>query len=650
MATLHELRCVLWADPTDLWMDVELRTQRSDGGLEVEPLALGASVWQRDENGPFATPAWQWFTGRGEPGWENDPRRLPDDGVAAVWGDHVARCLENAVGAAVLDGLVRSPLRVVFRALDTQCARLPFETLIWPRAQRDVPLVTNPDRAVSILRLSDRLPTRPAPPLGGRDPGTFTPLVLAAPGPGRDYALGDPLADAIGKIRPTRAIHFEGFAGVRELAAAELVVIGAHGTAAKGVEVGDRRLSGEELQAGLGGRAGAVILAICASAVGAIASASVTLEVARAGHGIVVGFQGDKAMEDHVVPFVRAIADELAPALEAEQANARVDFAPWERGLRAARQARGAAGTAAVVYVHPEHLLTGRPAILAEVRGAAARAGERITATLFYVPGQVVVFERDGAFFRVPLPVDVGDALTVAIEAEPPPHVSSDPRRVSPDDLAEIANAFGLDVRQRLRVTVQRSDFSHDGRNNVHTWAARSAGVSAVVRALAALHSLERAPAAAKRFLERVVSEDWGAPDRLARVVAVASGEAVRRLENTWPALDVIGAGHVEDHEHPLDPELASDPPRAAGFDPATLEASFRDAASVHALISAQLVATRDHATTPHNVRPASREGPGRVTIPSVAVARIADRPADGYVRVAGRSRTRSRTPDDLVC
>jgi hypothetical protein len=316
----------------------------------------------------------------------------------------------------------------------------------------------------------------------------------------------------------------------------DLLAVCGHANVDAGLSVGSdgRSLAGERLAETLLGSYGAsvVILAMCGSAVredpGRLgAQPSIAEAFARRGAGIVVGFQGTRVDPAMVSTFARTLLGTVAPALLHCESRA-CALPAWESAVVAARRAVDET-VAPVVHVHPGLLAgrAGRP--MAAGRLHASRVPVALRSTPFYVPGQVVVADAGEAFglLRLPLPVDVGRRLDIELTFDgrsPASHGTT----LAADDLKRLAELWGFAPGLAIRVTAS-------GAPVPPYWAAQSAELSAVIRAVSVAADRRRIPDAVLGWLDAAVASDRGAHDAAPRLVA-AGGRRAAHL-GTWPAL-----------------------------------------------------------------------------------------------------------------
>lgn len=563
---LRELRCsVAWRSETLVW-DADLVTVAPDGTVTTIVLAQGADG--DFGTGPDATLARAWLKGADDTAledWPDSPSRLPADAPAGTWGSLVARSLAAAIGEDVLEGLLgpeafaHGPARLVFRPADEASDRVPFETLVWPPTDRARHVVA---RGVSILRIADALGPystgESCGPFGAREPGRHRSVVLYAGGDSRDSRFAEPLARAVGAfdrnttplLAPLDRVATDGVHG------ADLTLVCGHGDE-DGIAVGvGVREDAVALQDQLGQQVGCVVVASCGSAASPGPDRpSIALATARRGRAIVVGFQGSKAALHHVEPFVRAVATHLASRLRGEQSATPVVLRDWEVAITAARGQAGSGAVAPVVYVHPS-ALAGRSTtdVRRPTTGAHGRRRrhQRVVAIPWYVPGQVAWVAVGGRVLRLPLPVDIGTRVRVTIAPPglpgagnhvvtvlPPPGWSGGASRavaLRDGDVRRLADAWAI-ADHGVAVEVLPSVWAT--RNDVRSWAPRSAELGAVARALAApeVHDLPAMPTAVRGLLARLVAEEFGAPDAAPRLVEPTGRVAVSLGE--WPGIAV---------------------------------------------------------------------------------------------------------------
>jgi hypothetical protein len=486
-----------------------------------------------------------------------DPGDLPDLDVATQWGNFVTAFLCDGIGEECVEGLLTRSLgpdevvRLVFRALDPETARIPFETLRWPTRGAQRAVLEDEGRNLSIVRTADILrPGLPAP-LGGWDPGWYRVRIVAAPGsrgdPGLTGAAGLKPGEKRRGLNTVETSVKTGFTGAEDELrsvvgepAPDLVVLAGHGSRGKGMDASaetvPRWISGPEIAQAVGCPPSAVVLAMCGSAAAGIdLSPSAAAEIARVGATLVLGFQAAEPAAPHVDQFVDAFVRHVRETIL--EHGPLVSLVDWERSMIAARADAPAAAVTTVLYVHPS-LCAGRARVL---QGAPARRGRPLTRTdrqtraataiPFYVPGQVVCFEHDGRTLRVPLPVDIGAVVKVDLGRGASGGVRGT-GAVEPSltvrDLERLARAWDLPTGD-VGVRVESAFGARE-------WAGGAAELSAVVRALAALLGT-RPPDRVLELLDEHVRDEWGAHDGAPRVVDL-EGRRVARFPS-WPPLVV---------------------------------------------------------------------------------------------------------------
>lgn len=675
---LLELRIRMWFSAGELRLDAELISENADGSFSSELLAAGAVAWspfKRPDVG-FDADAKKWLAledpeMKDQPltDWELDPANFPDGRAMEAWGMFIASCLKKAAGAAILDQVIRDAaadpnrhVRLVFTALDHESSRLPVETLIWPTDTR-VAVVATPDRRVSVIRTADALDrhTSVTPPtVGARDPGRYSAVVLRA---GDDASFGSEFDDALRAFRSSNERSLKDFGeDSAGWAHADLLLLCAHGSASAGFQTRSGIVGDERFERGLSDAAAAVILAMCGSALpgASLNRPSLALRLARRGVPLIVGFQGKQTFVEPVVqPVVRRLGETLGPLLAVERADARVSLISWEDALIDARRDTSAQATP-VVHVHPA-LLSGRVSELPDAARWARPRGERIgsvslTATPWYVGGQVACVADGDGYLRMPLPVDVGARLQVDIG---PGHANSlhhgDRLRLSltTDDLEHVLNAWGI-AGASLRVALIDPLASHDHEQSLATWARHSAELSAVVRAIAASGLVHPSPPrAVLRLLDSAVAGDWGAHDAAPRLVN-ANGSAVRRFAR-WPrvAIRLRGVRGDAHRATPVPEALRTHPPLSPPINGSlgVVAAALESGPAFAQMVTGQLAAVRKRREAlPPNIRSAIQLDPTFVVLPSVAELIIGSGSDDGYVRHADLAEAAGRgAPEELV-
>ena len=489
------------------------------------------------------------------PWYYGDPSRLPDRDLAWQWGQFVSESITRAVGCKRLDELLEASdvgenaigailesgswpgrlVRLLFRAVDPAAARIPFETLIWPRGDRGNHIVGSRGRALSIVREVDSLSALRSAAIRSRCPGTHRVLILTPSGMARlltDERQGcrNGLA-RVDMFEPpdvrSDAAHLR---ALIESRVPDLIVVNGHGRMQRGLQVdleGAREwLGGSQILGGLDRLDVPVILAMCGSAAASAGETSVALEVARAGLPLVVGFQGEESLEPDVRQLTDRLLEHLKTAVSGEANDgSQVSLIAWELAVLAARADLG--GVPAVtpaVYIHPS-LSIGR-----ESPPPVPSASRAVTSTAWYVPGQVLCFAHRHRLLRIPLPVDVGTRLTVRLTENASHDVVATGRAtpsINATDLADVSKAWRLPARTGVHVTVAADA-------DARAWAARAAELSAVVRALEQLLG-EPSPPLVRQLLDSAVAASWGAHDSAPRVVT-DTGRCARQFD-AWPAV-----------------------------------------------------------------------------------------------------------------
>jgi hypothetical protein len=661
MAVIHELRCTLWLEGAEVLLDADLLVGEHGSPIQLESLATGAVIWNAHTPGHFEAAAWRWLTRR-LASWELDPLRLPDQVVAEEWGRHLARCLADGVGPEVLDELLArraktGRVRLVFRALDRATIRLPYETLVWPVAEK-VPLVADHARCVSVLRVADRIPTaRATPPVGARHPGIHRARVQAALGPDADTRFADPLAAVLAGAGATGAEPIKRLdpGAVR---GTDLLLVCGHGDARRGLELGE----GERADASDFGLLGEVvdsaILAMCGSAAEdpPVDEASPALALARAGAGPIVGFQGDVVDLDNVRLCVDELVRVLSPALAGETRDALVTLELWEDALAAGRHRIHDAATVPVAYVHPAQLLAGAARDVALRRSAPWQWADEdtvpVTVIPWYVPGQLVRLSDGDQMFRVPVPVDVGRLLDVAVVRGTDSRVDGK-AYVGPADLDELAARFDFPPDRRIALVCHAGTTEP---RDLGWWGARSAELSAIIRALTTGRRLS-IPPAVRKLLDEAVRQDWGAHDAAPRLVEIDSGRAVRHLASAWPPLEAeVARTRLPYSVRPV--TAAKDARLAAISEAGALERirqALTDARAVVELVREQAEAIR---TAPRRglindpdleviFQDALRNARDVIAVPAAARL-LVTAAGDGRIHLTGVQPRRADAPDDL--
>jgi hypothetical protein len=644
-----ELRCTVYAlRGSALALDAVLVEPGADGDRTVV-LCHGAEVWAAGDDPDFPVDARLWMLkGESSPGHPH-PGLLPASEAALLWGDHLAGCLEAGVGPQVLnhilDELPREEgvhVRVVVRALDPISARLPFETLVWPREKRSTPLA---GRSISILRTADGLASAAsvaAPGLASRDPGRYQPALLAAAGGPSGRVDPERLKQILGAFA-AQGDHgsiaalpsLPDFAGdwstVRdELAHTDLLVVCGHGQQDAGLEVGEGNVDGRALATEIGRHPSAVVLAMCGSAMSMRPSvASPVLELARQGVAIAIGFQGYEVLTDHFADFVRGLTECMQAPLLAACDNPRrgVSLLDWEQAIIAGRQAIHGATAAPVVYVHPALLVANQGRNAGMPRRSLLRTrdfiGGKLLATPWYVPGQIACVQQDGRGVRLPLPVDTGVQAHVELWGEGH-HAVVAPAgyaAIDDDDVAAVASAW--DLHDRVRITVTLS-LRPGTKRWISGWANRSAELSALIRAVA---HITRIPptGAVLDLLDEAVRLDWGAHDASARPVDIATGRRLPGL-GRWPAIEVDWkkfqrVGSLPDQLQ----SLRKTPPLVDWPLVHLAQKGKLDPRALRNLLRAQRMSACANRTTPLSLRTVAGDAKDMVVVPAVARVRILD-------------------------
>ncbi|HEX4805902.1 MAG TPA: hypothetical protein VFU94_08375, partial [Conexibacter sp.] len=514
---------------------------------------------------------------------------------------------------------------------------------------------------VSLLRACDALEDSRAarPALGARDPGCLSTLLLAAPGVPAERLRPCLTPLQPGATEPPLEHVTAWSAGVVDaIDRADVVVLCGHGDGHRGLDAGDGRLlPAEALAFDVRRIPAAVVLAMCGSAcAGAHAEEpAIALRLARRAVPLAIGFQGREAALDHVAPFVSALADGIAGALERErlELGARVSLRDWEQAIARARRAVPQGAAATVAYVHPLLLADAGPAPAPlRPRGGAARPARRpgaATATPWYVPGQAICFAHDGRVLRIPVPVDTGRRLRLTVRRGRE-HAAADPDGaggLTTADLAALADAWELPGSLCLDSVVLAAERKLPDAEAGATWARRSGELGAAIRALAHVAG-EPVPPAALALLDAAVAADWGAHDAAPRVVDAADGRRVHRLDR-WPG---IAVGYLPVRRgrgaRPSPPSLAI---AADGVAWERVRSAFDDAGALRELIGRQLAtvraAARRDGVVAANVTAAIAAGHDLLALPSAACVSVVDDVA-GTVRVAGLAPAASDAPDEL--
>lgn len=556
--TVTELRCALQVTEGKLTLDVE---RIDESGSTV--LAQQAQVWDRSDTGAGDPGAalMRWVDHpvrrKCEPG---DPATLPDDDTARQWGAFVGQMLANGVGEPVMDQLLAPSrpehlVRLSFRALDPISARIPFETVNWPpREESDRFLVTDDDLQVSVVRVPGAISQLAREPvtLGGREPGEYRALVISSLTRDRELTLDAyhrlvenlVAQDGFARLHPLPGVHdFD--RGSRQLHSEvrsrdpDFLIAAGHGDSDKGWHAGNSAIDGAKLAAAVAGGPSSVILAMCQSGTPrSDGSWAPSEQLARAGVPLTIGFQGGDAAKQDILALTEGVLEDLANLLlHAAKTDTPVPLVRWERAVRDARISKGwRGGVVPTMTVHPD-LLSHRSTGVARPRPVARAAGSRptpLTATPWYVPGQLVCGTRHGRALRIPVPVDAGVTLATRLGG-PGGDAVRGPLTTTIEDFASIRTAWG--VPSNLAITVDRVR-GHPPEG----WANRSAELSAIIRSLAQLLR-ERPPRQVRELLGRAVADDWGAHDQAPRAVDMTSGAPLRRF-TSWPAL-AIQPGHA---------------------------------------------------------------------------------------------------------
>ena len=631
---LTELRCALRFDRStrELLLDAELFAE-TEHGRESQVLALSRPVWQdlrrperEEETGAMGRVLAAWLDGRA-PEEQRDPRHLLERPIAGAWGSFVGHLLARGIGRDTLTTVIEGSahLRVVFEIGDRLVDRIPFETILWPPNANEKPLISR--AGVTFVRTRALPSTGPLPPLGGREPGAYTILLALTenvashwrerdllerhPGPSSSGpALGDLAQPETHEFASTR--REDTLADRMREVAPDLVVVSGHGVftaqeQAAHLDLGGELVPGRDLAAMLRPRPAVVVLAMCGSANSGIEEPSLAAVVADAGVPIVLGFQGATTLMRPTIAFVTTFLERLAQPLQELTASGAGDLSL--ETIESALEFALRDDVFPVVFVHP-NLLAGRTSRMVPVtrRVQAGLDGKRLvtTATPWYVPGQIAVWSNGNRNLRVPLPVDVGRTVEVAL---------SDDGECKAIDLSfgsnvvlELVKAWSLDCS--ITVTARGDPVPPH-------WAARSAELGAVVRAIAFL--LRLSPTAdVIKMLNREVAADWGAHDAAPRAIDVESGARCGRFR-AFPALTVHPAVRAE--------RLLNPPPVRALEATLINEALSPDPAAFDRLLRGQW------------------ERPRSVGYPSLAGV---SEGANGRVLLVGRSASRAEAADVL--
>jgi hypothetical protein len=541
---------------------------------------------------------------------------LDGAGAITIWGHRMGHLLATAVGRDVMGELLREPdeLRIVFSAPDAVARQLPFESAAWPPGEDDAPTIGS--SGVSILRVPDIVRSAIPPSLHAREPGLFKTFTVTASTPGGDFSLGDfirnvPALSAADARHGTEDVEAPdtfgwmwmpfGTAGVpsdlRDLrrviqdAGPDLAVLVGHGERDRGWVVGrDRSVRASELGHYLGPYASAFLLVMCASARSTEVSESAALALARSGAAIAIGFQGDRTAVSAAVPFTNAFLGSLRTSLAAaSKGTDPIGLEDWEAAIAAGRSTMGDSQVLPVAYIHP-NLLKYRaetPSVGRVLRRAAASPKLRMASAVpWYVPGQVVCWEDDThGTLRVPLPVDVGALLTIEVVDGRGASTCHGPVALGASGVDEVLGAWAPRRDWRLEVRL-------DPPCPPDPWAAKSAELSALVRALAWLLK-ETPPPYAVALLDEAVRDEWGAHDAAPRAVSTETGRRIYRFAG-WPDIGVDPRNAGRDPRIPDPVPLVSADPRAL------LETALDGLAGLRflELIRLQLEAVRGHRDT----------------------------------------------------
>lgn len=573
---LCELRLDWGFADGELVLDAEMTLAliREDHEERLAPVVLchGRSVWsdpalQSSRGlGAFSRDAYDWLRKGKSPthGLAPDPSDIHLTKTRDGWRDLLVKLIRRGIGDSAWEWIVDGRLadsaclvRFAVRARDRASSRIPVEVLGWPSER--------PPGCVSVVRLPSVLTGDSEPPsLAVQEPGVLSVELMRAY-KDSDERLGrlqetigtfvnefrdDPLFTIQGKgLEPDS--WFDGFDGhAPRTRRADVVVLGGHGGPNQPLKSrGGQVLSEDHLAVGLAHLAPCVLLSICHSAALPYDAPdekgrSLAETISARGAALVIGFQGTSVDMDRTRSFLDQLLRSLSPRLTT--AAGPLSILDWELATRAARLA-GSAETrfdrlAPVLYVHPSLITGGRRPPQTRMRRIADKDKVTAVATCWHVPGQVLCFtddrpDTDGQprQLRVPLPVDVGVDLRLTMR--------KDERRdrnmgeghrgvgtVTATDLRVLAEAFGLPKDLVLIAELT----GHPARQG---WANRSAELSAAVRGLTQLTG-SSPPADALELLYVAVMEGWGAPDSAPRVIDIATGCPVARLD-PWPPLSV---------------------------------------------------------------------------------------------------------------
>ncbi|MBF6619589.1 MAG: hypothetical protein ITG02_05100 [Patulibacter sp.] len=667
---LVELRCNWSWRRCRVVLDAELVTEPVEDGVPTgvatsELLAVGVECPSTGRPDPYLWLAANSASGpRLEAEWPNAPRHLPGDEPTRIWADLVGSWLAEGVGEQQLTQLLTGArrgdhhLRIVCRADDRMTA-VPFETATWP-STRGGPLVS---AGVSIVRTADLL-TPPAarsrPPLGARDPGVYRAALayFGRAGDGREFAAN--LTDAMKGLPISAALPV--LSELEEIATNrhDLLVVGGHGGTG-GIDDGGRGwIDADQLVEGVRSAVPVVIVASCGSAYADPwdeGRRSLVAALARQGHGIVAGFQGESIGLHHAQPWLTSLVEKMQGPLAAERRDHRITLWEWERALTAARAEIPGAASVPVTYVHPA-TLAGRPAVRAESlarstpakrksgRSSADQPNADAVATPWYVPGQVSWVLDDGRPLRLPLPVDIGARLSVTAH-EKAPHRLVSGSTLTLDDLDELVAAWGL---EDVGLTVELHPGAWERGRSVRTrgWARRSAELSALARAIAAMAPTAPGAGGVVARLAHEAALDGGAIDAAPRLMTIGVSTSVETILrwDRWPAVVVRAAG-------PIEPRAGHKQSFAARFDDSAhalvppgatverLESALESPSGLLGLVRAQTehLTTTGAAALPANLWAGidAAPNPDLVAVPGLALLRETDTAGrDGRVHVEG--------------
>lgn len=595
VARIVELRLGWRLVGKDLRLDIEVvTTHRGERGAQSVMLAHGRSAWSSPRS-ELENEVLSWLQGRQSADWPHDPAGLPDQQLARVWGDLLARMLAAAADQSVLEleffGPARVPAtlgRIASLAHDAATAALPIETLVWPPNTESTVVAGGSDRALSIVRVPVRAQARGPADVGLHEPGRFRVRVATAPGPKHEFGLGEMAALVRGsassqtRVEEVAEVTSTTLTQAAAGSAADLLVLCGHGRGHEGLRVagpdGPQQIGGEQLAQEAVGPATVAVLAMCGSALGGPTSERVGLRspaetVAEHGTEIAIGFHGNRANLAVVRTFASRLVEEIGHGLAAEDSRADLDLVDWELAIIEARPLQTA--TAPAVWVAPA-LLAGRSPGQRIARRLST--DDVVKATAFYVPGQIACVRDGMSTLRFPLVVDVGIDLEVRVTKDV--RTSAGNTALKLDLVQRCADAFGITGGHGL--VLERS-------GEPPRWAAAPSELSALIRALCTLLECP-VPDAAQRELDRLVAGHWGAHDGAPRVIDAVTGER-RGHFDSWPPITVRALGDRPPTSSSLLEAVAKEPPAFGSQD--LRDPGVLDCSDIAALVRRQADAVR---------------------------------------------------------